>query len=179
MADPQNGKPKWNIGHKTFHVGDGMVTDVDPAHPGLECFATEDRKGGSTDKYLLTSDGQKTGSGDDVPPCRNWVWWDADLLRETFRGDTNHRGRQSIFKWKGETLTEAMEGEILMIADMTGDWREEVITALPGELRIYRTLIPAKDRRVTLMQDPLYRNYVAHRSMGYPQAPVPSYYLGE
>ena len=30
-----------------------------------------------------------------------------------------------------------------------------------------------------LMQDALYRSYVAHRSMGYPQAPVPSYYLGD
>lgn len=187
VVDPKDGKPIWNIGHKTFHVGDGMVADFDPTHPGLECFATEDRKGGSTDKYLLTSDGQKIGSGDDVPPCRNWAWWDADLLRETFKGDDNRWGagsssdgrKQSIIKWKGETLTEGIEGDILMIADMIGDWREEVITALPGELRIYHTNIPAKDRRVTLMQDALYRNYVTHRSMGYPQAPVPSYYLGE
>jgi len=187
VVDPKDGKPIWNIGHKTFHVGDGMVADFDPTRPGLECFATEDKKGGSTDKYLLTSDGQKIGSGDDVPPCRNWAWWDADLLRETFQGDDNRWGagsssdgrKQSIIKWKGETLTEGIEGDILMIADMMGDWREEVITALPGEVRIYQTNIPAKDRRITLMQDALYRNYVAHRSMGYPQAPVPSYYLGE
>ena len=66
-----------------------------------------------------------------------------------------------------------------MMADMEGDWREELITALPGELRIYHPVIPAKDRRITLMQDPLYRSYVAHRSMGYPQAPVTSYFLGE
>lgn len=187
VVDPKDGKPIWNIGHKTFHVGDGMVADFDPTHPGLECFATEDRKGGSTDKYLLTADGKKIGSGDDVPPCRNWAWWDADLLRETFKGDDNRWGassssdgrKQSIIKWKGETLTEGIEGDILMIADMIGDWREEIITALPGELRIYQTNIPAKDRRVTLMQDALYRNYIAHRSMGYPQAPVPSFYLGE
>ena len=76
-------------------------------------------------------------------------------------------------------LTQGIEGDILMMADMEGDWREELITALPGELRIYRTNIPARDRRVTLMQDALYRSYVAHRSMGYPQAPVPSFYLGE
>lgn len=85
----------------------------------------------------------------------------------------------SIVKWKGETLTQAIEGDILMIADLYGDWREEIITALPGEIRIYTTNLPAKDRRTTLMQDGIYRSYVAHRSMGYPQAPVPSYYLGE
>ena len=36
-----------------------------------------------------------------------------------------------------------------------------------------------KKKLELLMQDPLYRSYVAHRSMGYPQAPVPSFYLGE
>ena len=65
------------------------------------------------------------------------------------------------------------------VADLNGDWREEIVMSLPGELRIYTTNNPARDRRVTLMQDAIYRSYVAHRSMGYPQAPVPSYYLGE
>jgi len=114
-------------------------------------------------------------------------WWDGDLLRETFKGDDNRWGASSssngrslsIVKWKGETLTQGIEGDILMIADLYGDWREEIITALPGEIRIYTTNLPAKDRRTTLMQDGIYRSYVAHRSMGYPQAPVPSYYLGE
>lgn len=188
VVDAKSGKLIWSIGQTTFHVGDGMVADFDPAHPGLECFASEDRKGGSTEKYLFTADGKRLKTtNEEVPGCRNWIWWDADLLRETFKGDDNRWGasssangrQQSVWKWKGETLTEGIEGDILMIADMEGDWREELITALPGELRIYRTNIPARDRRVTLMQDPLYRSYVAHRSMGYPQAPVTSYYLGE
>lgn len=187
LVDAKTGKSIWNIGHKTYHVGDGMVADFDPLHKGLECFASEDRKGGSTDKYLISADGQFIGKNEDVPSCRNWAWWDADLLRETFIGDDNRWGASSssdnrslsIVKWKGETLTEGIEGDILMIADIIGDWREEVVTALNGELRIYTTNIPAKDRRVTLMQDDVYRNYVAHRSMGYPQSPVPSFYLGE
>ena len=57
-------------------------------------------------------------------------------------------------------------------ADILGDWREEIITTLPGELRIYRTTIPATDRRVTLMQDPLYRNDVCIQAMGYLQIPM-------
>jgi hypothetical protein len=28
------------------------------------------------------------------------------------------------------------------------------------------------------MQDPIYRNDVAHRSMGYPHVPMTGYYLG-
>lgn len=45
VVDAATGKLIWSIGHTTYHVGDGMVTDFDPAHPGLECFASEDRKG--------------------------------------------------------------------------------------------------------------------------------------
>lgn len=187
LLDAATGKTLWAIGHPTWHVGDAMAADFDPAHPGLECFASEDKKGGSTDKYLLTARGEKIGKNEEVPPCRNWVWWDADLLRETFQGDNNQWGAgstadgraQRIVKWKGETLTGGIQGDILMIADLEGDWREEVVTCLPGELRIYHTNIPAKDRRVMLMQDPVYRYGVAHRSMGYPQSPVTGFYLGE
>ncbi|MBM3335160.1 hypothetical protein FJY63_10910, partial [Candidatus Sumerlaeota bacterium] len=88
------------------------------------------------------------------------------------------RGPSSIVKYKGPTLTTGIEGRIIMIADILGDWREELLTVLPGELRIYTTTIPARDRRTCLMQDPIYRTDVAHRSMGYEQSPVPSYYLG-
>ena len=186
VVDAATGQQIWNIGHKTLHVGDGMVTDFDPKNPGLEVFASEDKKGGSSDKYLLTAQGGYLGKNDDVPGCRNWVWWDGDLLRETFKGSddqwgasSSSQGRaQQIYKWKGETLTENIQGDIMMIADLFGDWREEVVTALDGEIRVYHTNIPALDKRVCLMQDDIYRNTIAHRSMGYPQSPVPSYYLG-
>jgi len=55
-----------------------------------------------------------------------------------------------------------------------GDWREEIIATLPGELRIYTTTIPAEDRRVCLMQDHLYRMDVAIQAMGYTQCPMTS-----
>lgn len=186
-VDANTGERIWGIGHKTFHVGDGMVADIDPSNPGLECFATEDRKGGSTDKYLLSAQGEKLASNEDVPPCRNWIWWGSGNIRQLFFGDDNRWGAestsggrsQSIGYWKGKKITDGLYGDILMIADLFGDWREEVVTALPGELRIYHTHIPAKDRKVTLMQDPIYRSYVLQRSQGYPQAPIPSYYLGD
>ena len=189
VVDAATGKLQWSIGQTTFHVGSGMVADFDPQYPGLECFSGEDRKGGSTEKYLLTADGKRINvQQKDIPGCGNWVWWDGDLLRETFTykpqatkegGPRRMRYNIAVCKWKGETLTEGIEGGKLAVADIDGDWREEIITALPGELRIYRTNIPAQDRRITLMQDHLYRSYIAHGSMGYPQAPVPSFYLGE
>ena len=56
---------------------------------------------------------------------------------------------------------------VVAIGDLLGDWREELVTSLPGELRIYTTTIPADARRVCLMQDHLYRLEVALVSMGY------------
>ena len=98
------------------------------------------------------------------------MWWDADPLREL-----HSKGRVS--KWKGAELG-ATEGNVQHVADITGDWREEIVTFAAGALRIYATPIPASTRRVCLMQDPLYRNDVTHRSMGYPHVPMTSYYLG-
>ena len=178
LVEAKTGKTIWKLGQATKHIGDAMVADIDPASPGLECFATEDAKGGSRERYLLSAAGKLLGQGQDVPGCRNWIFWDGDLLRETIEGGGRGRGL-SIAKYKGATLAEGIEGSVLMMADLFGDWREELVVSLPGELRIYTTAIPAKDRRVCLMQDPVYRAEVAHRSMGYEQSPVTGYYLGE
>ena len=58
-----------------------------------------------------------------------------------------------------------------MVADLLGDWREELVTCVDGELRIHTTTIPAQTRRTCLMQDRLYRLYVATNSMGYNTSP--------
>ena len=54
-----------------------------------------------------------------------------------------------------------------MVGDIIGDWREEIITSLPGELRIYTTNIPASNRKVCLAQDHQYRMGMADASSGY------------
>jgi len=193
LADAKTGEIIWEIGHKTWHVGNGMVADIDPTHPGLECFATEDSKGGSSDRYMFTSRGERMGTAEEVPDCTPWVFWDGDLLRETyamkrpdFKRDEprprewwrNFNPEMEVMKYKGDTLVSGLKGRVVMVADIIGDWREELITVENGKLNIYTTTIPAEDRRVCLMQDPVYRAEVAHRSMGYDQSPVTGYYLG-
>jgi rhamnogalacturonan endolyase len=141
------------------HVAGGLAGDIDPRHPGMEVWG---------DKFFFTAKGETLPGP--PPPQNELVWWDADPLREL-------HSRGAVSKWQGPTLGRT-EGAVQHVADITGDWREEIITTVRGELRIYSTTIPATDRRVTLMQDPLYRNDVTHRSMGYPHVPMPSYYLG-
>jgi rhamnogalacturonan endolyase len=89
---------------------------------------------------------------------------------------------RSIGKWKNgahQPITAGLQGAVHQVADILGDWREEVVTFTNGELRIYSTTIPASDRRVCLMQDPIYRHSVSFRTMGYAHVPQVSYYLGE
>jgi len=147
-------------------LGSCMVADIDPALPGMELA------GG---RFFYSAKGRRIGGA--VPPQGLMAWWDADLLREFvwYRG---------LAKWKDNApvLIEGttIEGAVLQVADILGDWREELVAVARNELRIYSTTIPARDRRMCLMQDPLYRNDVCHNTMGYTNRhyPMTSYYLG-
>ena len=92
------------------------------------------------------------------------VYWDADPQREL-----NPGGR--VRDYEGEDYGR-IDGKVMAIVDCLGDWREEIIAGVEGELRIYTTTIPAKNRRVCLMQDRKYRTDVAVQSMGYYYPPI-------
>jgi rhamnogalacturonan endolyase len=80
----------------------------------------------------------------------------------------------NLFKYAGGEYRDVVQGSAVGFADVLGDWREEIIVSVPGELRIYSTTIPAEDRRVCLMQDPIYRMDVCIQAMGYTQCPMTS-----
>lgn len=82
----------------------------------------------------------------------------------------------NIVQYGGDTVGE-VRGRIIAIADCVGDWREEIITSVEGELRVYTSTILSTRRHVGLMQDPLYRTDTALQAMGYFYPPQLSYYL--
>jgi hypothetical protein len=82
-----------------------------------------------------------------------------------------------LFKYPDTTVMQ-IEGRVLAIADCIGDWREEIITSLPGELRIYSSTTPSSWRRPWLMENRLYRLGVVTGSMGYYREPQLSESLG-
>jgi rhamnogalacturonan endolyase len=158
LVDAASGRILWGFEGKTTHVhNQGMVGDIDPEYPGMECYAGE-AKGG--DQYFLYSAAGKRLSDKDMGSLTpRPVWWDADDLKEM--SINNY-----LLKYKGDTLLKT-EGNVVMVADIIGDWREEIITSLPGELRIYSTNILSDKRKVCLMQNRQYRLGVANASMGY------------
>jgi rhamnogalacturonan endolyase len=168
LVDARTGKILFGTDESTRdnELGGCMAADIDPAYPGLELT------GG---RFYYSCNGRRIESR--VPPQGMMAWWDADMLKEFV-------SRGGLAKWQnGITVPiegTRISGSVMQIADILGDWREELVTVSSGELRIYSTDIPAADRRVCLMQDALYRNDVCHHTMGYTDRhyPMVSYYLG-
>lgn len=171
LVDAASGQILWGFDKPTRHVhGYGLCSDIDPTHPGSECYSAD-------------TDAQKDFAFGVMHDCRGRViseenlckfgprvvYWDADPQRELLNGG-------KLWKYQGATLAR-IEGDVIAVADVLGDWREEIITSGSGELRVYTTPIPATDRRVCLMQDSLYRMDVVVGAMGYYQVPMTSYDL--
>ena len=65
-----------------------MVADFEPVHKGLECFASEDRKGGSTDKYLLSAEmciRDRNTSGSSTPGANGEYYTYNDEKNTTYQ----------------------------------------------------------------------------------------------
>jgi rhamnogalacturonan endolyase len=86
------------------------------------------------------------------------------------RPELTGEGRDGAGEHPDGTI-QRIEGRVLAIVDCIGDWREEIVTSLPGELRIYTSTRPSNWRRPWLMEDRQYRLGVAAGSMGYYREP--------
>mgnify|MGYP006281731247 CR=1 FL=1 len=162
LVEAKTGKIIWGYEGRTHHVhGQAMIGDLTDEYPGVECYAGE-AKGG--DKFFLyTAKGKRLSDKNLWGLSPRAVWWDADEQKEIC-----YRGR--VIEYDGSERQD-IEGKVLIVADIIGDWREEIVTSVPGELRIYSTNTPADSRKVCLMQNHLYRMAVADATMGYYNAP--------
>ncbi|MFW6163280.1 MAG: silent information regulator protein Sir2, partial [Planctomycetota bacterium] len=172
LVDAKTGEILWGHQGPTRHVhAYGMCSDIDARHPGAECYSadTDTRKKPAWARL-------RTCKGEVISEDMTWrfgprvAWWDADPQREIL-------WRNRITSYSDDTLLARLEGRLVAVADILGDWREEVLTTVPGELRIYTTPIHARDRRVCLLQNHLYRMDLVVAAMGYYQCPMLSYDL--
>lgn len=173
LVEAATGKILWGHEGPTRHVhGCGMCSDIDARHPGSECYSGDTDAKKQFDRAWLRSAQGKLLSEENLGGFgARTVSWDADPQRELIRGNR-------IVKYPDlkKELTR-IEGSLVAVADVLGDWREEIITSVPGQMRIYITSTLAQDRRVCLLRDPIYRIDVAHAAMGYYQVPMLRYDL--
>jgi len=161
LVSADDGRILWAYDGETHHVhSKGMIGDIDPKHPGIEVYAGEQD---GSQFWLYAADGTRLSDKSLGTLSPIAVWWDDDLYKELIV-----EGR--LFDYPDETIGE-IEGKVLAVADVMGDWREEVITSLPGELRIYSSTQPSEQRHIWLMEDRQYRLGVTAGSMGYYREP--------
>jgi rhamnogalacturonan endolyase len=178
VVDARTGEIIWGHPYKTTHIHDqGMIGDFIPGVPGLELYAAEQD---GTGKWIYSAaTGHLLGDEDLGGLSPRPLWWDETTTKayipgRMFGAARGGRGSGGGFPAGPSAIVRYGTGKIgefggrlVSIADVVGDWREEIIVSVPGELRVYTTTIPTPRRRPALMQDPLYRKDVALQTMGY------------
>lgn len=150
-----------------------MVGDVDPTRRGLETWAVG----------LWTAQGEKIS--DQAPGTNMSIRWAADMTTQIVDGSIDVT--PSIKDWKRGTLLTATgtltnnhtKGTPSLVADVFGDWREEMLvrTADSSAIRIYLSTEKTDRKLYTLMHDAMYRVGIAGQNSGYNQPSYPSFYM--
>lgn len=167
---------------KPKDTGRSRAADIDPTSRGWEMW-------GSTNTPLQSVAGDVLC--ETCPSSMNMkMYWDGDLLAELADHDSSV---MNIYKWdwekkqlntvltaEGSASNGGTKGQACLIADIFGDWREELVvrTADNKELRIYSTTDETACRIPTLMHDITYREAVAWQNNHYNQPANTSFYLG-
>jgi len=154
----------------------GTCGDVDPTHPGYECWT------GGKVYNMVDLTGAQIGSS---APAENFrIWWDGDLLSENLDSTTVSKWAYPGMPSGGFTSTNlsgivGARNAAPLYGDMFGDWREEVLLeqSTSTSMRIYTTAIPTDKRIYTLMHNPEYRNSMCEK--GYMQSHMLDFYLGD
>ncbi|WP_062209369.1 rhamnogalacturonan lyase [Streptomyces sp. NBRC 109706] len=163
-------------GYTGVDTGRGMVGDIDPDVPGLETWA-------SNGVGLWSAAGEQLGT--EIPGTNMSIRFAAEpttqlvngALDETPTVDDWTRGR--LLTAEGTRTNNHTKGNPSLVADVLGDWREELLvrTEDSSAMRIYLSTEVTGHKLYTLMHDPQYRVEVARQQTTYNQPAYPSFYL--
>ncbi len=179
MRDARTGAVLFG-GYSGRDTGRGMVGDILPQEPGLEAWA-------NTGMGLWTADGRSLGAA--TPGTNQSIRWAADMTTQIVNGaaatvietptiDDWQRGR--LLTAEGTLANNFTKGNPSLVADIFGDWREELLlrTTDSTAIRVYVSTELTDRKLYTLMHDPQYRVEVARQQTTYNQPAYPSFYLG-
>jgi rhamnogalacturonan endolyase len=156
-------------------VGRGVADDVVASNPGAEFWAA------SGVGLSSATTGQLLGGAQ--PNSINFlIWWDADETRELENGTAISKVGVggALLSCQGCASNNGTKSVPNLVADLIGDWREEVIwrEADNSALRVYTTTDVTARRIYTLMHDPQYRSAISWQNVAYNQPPHPSFHIG-
>ena len=188
FRNPKNGKIYWSIPGRG-DIGRGVTADIDPNYLGTESWASNGSGIHNTNGDVISSTYPTAGRRG--ASFNMFAWWDGDLLREIVdktvitKWDYNNKKTDvllSAYNYDGMILksNNGTKSNPCLIADILGDWREEVIfrNSESTQLVLFTTPYPTNERIFTLMHDPLYRVSIAWQNVAYNQPAHTGFYLG-
>jgi rhamnogalacturonan endolyase len=172
LRDAKTGKVIYG-GYTGKDTGRGMIGDVDPTKPGLETWAVG----------LWSADGQKLATT--APGTNMSIKWAGDMSTQIVNGAIDVTPtiedwtRGTLLKATGTLTNNYTKGNPSLVADILGDWREELLvrTADSSAIRIYLSTELTDRKMYTLMHDPQYRAEVARQNTAYNQPSYTSFYF--
>ena len=176
--------------------GRAMVADIDSTSRGYEMWSyvvdgVHSAKGTpiKVDKSLKSNPDSSVYLGSLLPTSFR-IYFDGDLQDELLNGPV-----VSKFNQQKKTVEKYFEGDSVtlglignqgtkefpgLVADIFGDWREEMIFRSErdsSKIYILSTPVTTPHRLYTLMHDAQYRQAIAWQNTAYNLPPHPSYYL--
>jgi len=186
LRNAADGTVQWS-NSSSGDIGRCMAADVDPNYKGMEIWGS-DGSGLRSCTGQLISNSIPTTAGNGAS-YNFGVWWDGDVQREIL-------DRTVVTKWNGTNQStdrvatlysmapissnNSSKSNPCLMADILGDWREEVIFRRADNtgLVVFVTPFSTNQRMYTLMHDPNYRSAIAWQNNSYNQPPNLGFYFG-
>ena len=172
--------------------GRAMAADIDSTSRGYELWSYVPSEmhsaKGTPIKLSDTLDPEYPYLGRMIPTSFR-IYFDGDLQDELLNGPVvskfNQQNRKIETYFDGETSlgligNQSAKNYPNLVADLFGDWREEMIFRSErdsSKIYILSTPVTTPHRLYTLMHDSQYRQAVAWQNTAYNLAPHPGYYL--
>ncbi len=178
-------------------VGRGIMDNVDDeyakSHPNALAIGWDSY---NANAYDMTGQELQAKPATSSRSMTNFLaYWDGDLGRELLDDNqltkydastgTTTRFYFGTDGWMPATSNNFSKHTPSLVADIWGDWREEIIMPINKDqssgqayIRIFTSTIPTEYRLTTLMHDSQYRCSVAWQNVGYNQPTHTSYYIG-
>ncbi|WP_153017301.1 rhamnogalacturonan lyase [Alkalihalobacillus trypoxylicola] len=160
-------------GYSGRDTGRGMIGDIDPSIRGLQTWA----------EGLFSAKGEHLG--DSIPGSNMNIKWAANMTTQIINGAIDQtptiddwiRGR--LLTAEGTRTNNHTKGNPCLVADIFGDWREELLvrTTDSSAIRIFVSTEVTDRKLYTLMHDAQYRTGIAWQNTCYNQPAYPSFYF--
>ena len=162
-------------------TGRGMIGDVRADVAGIENWAGNPN--GSDPLGLRSASGARLDGP--TPGTNQTVRWAADGTTQVINGSgtttptIDDWTRGTLVTLTGTLANNGTKGNPSLVADIAGDWREEVLvrTADSTAVRVYLSTEVTTRKMYTLMHDAQYRAEVARQQTTYNQPSYPGFYL--